>query len=420
MNSFEYVASGTSYMRLIFGESYEDPECKEYINNCFSKMQNKGDHHSFSLLYNSWTESKFGEVYKEHYRKSLDKIYCDSGGLQILTTGKLITDKEKFIVYKNQSKSGDIGLSFDEIPVSFTGEKTARLDLSNRWFDSAKFDECAKLTGKNVADQIQTFLDEKSTCKPMFITQGNSLETYQRWTELALKEIPKDHHQYISGVAMGAAALGFGGLEDIKRAFYYTQLPIETGNNHLHLLAVGSVYRLLPNIVFAQNGVYENIHISYDSTTHTSGIATGRYYAKDKATLFPQHFDKKIWGLMYNDVYSKGFEIGLNLKDYHESMNTASLVYKTKHGSRIPLIKSYVATTLASITNFIDQVEKCYSSKDEILKLADERKSFAIMKSLYEVKNLDDWNFWEREVSRYVKSNNVKPSKKMTLDAFFD
>ncbi len=419
MNSFEYVASGCSYLRILFPEAYEDQECKLWINDVFQKMQDKGKHHSFSLLFNAWTEKGFGEKFKEHYT-TIDKVYADSGGLQILTQGKQITEKEKSQVYSVQSKSSHIGFSFDEIPVSFSGEKSSRLDLSNRWFDWTKFEDCAKLTGKNVAEQIKTFLDEKSECKPLFIAQGNCLETYQKWTELALKEIPKEHHKYIGGVAMGAAALGHGRLEDIQRAFYFTQLPIEAAHNHMHLLAVGSVFRLLPNLVFIHSGVYKDIHISYDSTTHTSGCHMGRLYLNEKNFDFPRHFDKIVWNKVHKNIIDQGFDSGLTLEEYHASMNMASKKYEEKYGSRIPLIKAYVATTCASIANFIDHVEKCYSSKKELLKLAEKQDSYIILNSLYEVKNLDDWNHWEKEIGRFVKSHSVDSEKRVTLEDFFD
>jgi uncharacterized protein YktA (UPF0223 family) len=418
-SSFEYTMSGCSYTRITFPEAYEDPECKKYISDVFSKMQHKGKHHSFSLLYNSWTEKTFGKTFKEQYKDSVDKIYCDSGGLQLITQGRTITDVEKNQVYANQSKFGDIGFSFDEIPVSFSGGKSARLDLANRWFDWDKFEDCAKLTGQNVAKQITTFLDEKSTCKPLFIAQGNCLETYQKWTELALKEIPKEHHKYIAGVAMGAAALGHGRLEDIQRAFYFTQLPIDISNNHLHLLAVGSTTRLLPNIVFVQNGVYKDIHISYDSTTHSSGIHMGRTYLDQRNFEFPRHFDKIIWQKMYDNLINNDFHPELTIEEYYKSMNMASKKYEAKFGSRIPLIKSYVATTCAGVANFINHVEECYASKKELLKLADRQNSHLIFNSLYEVKNLDDFNYWEKEIGRFVKSHSVATDKKNNLEEFF-
>ena len=419
MNSFEYIISGCSYLRIMFPEAYEEPESKEFILKVLNEMQTKGNHHTFGMLYNSWTEKTFGKVFKEQYKEAISKIYCDSGGLQLITQGRSITDVEKNQVYKNQADFGDIGFSFDEIPVSFSGAKSARLDLGNRWFDTNKFEDCAKLTGKNVADQIKMFLDEKSTCKPLFIAQGNCLETYQRWTELALKEIPKEHHKYIAGVAMGAAALGHGRLEDIQRAFYFTQLPIDAAHNHMHLLAVGSVFRLLPNIVFIQNGVYKDIHISYDSTTHSSGIHMGRTYLEDKNFEFPKHFNRPIWEKMYNNIIEHGFDTGLTLEEYHTSMNMASIKYKEKYGSRVPLIKAYVATTCAGIANFINHAERCYTNKKELLKLANTQKSHLIFKSLYNVKTLDDFRYWEKEIGRFVKSHSVQSSKKATLEDFF-
>lgn len=76
MNSFEYVASGCSYLRILFPEAFEDKECKTWINDAFQKMQEKGKNHSFSLLFNAWTEKGFGEKFKEHYTTITYSFLC--------------------------------------------------------------------------------------------------------------------------------------------------------------------------------------------------------------------------------------------------------------------------------------------------------------------------------------------------------
>ena len=95
--------------------------------------------------------------------------------------------------------------------------------------------------------------------------------------KLLKDEITKEHADHIGGVAMGSAALGMGQLEDVKRAFYVTQMPFERPF-HLHILGVGALRRMLPFILFKQNGLYKNINISYDSTTHSMSLDNGLFY----------------------------------------------------------------------------------------------------------------------------------------------
>ena len=50
-------------------------------------------------------------------------------------------------------------------------------------------------TGKNIKRQIEIFLEEKSSSKPMIIAQGNCYETYMYWVEYVLKEIPSSYYK---------------------------------------------------------------------------------------------------------------------------------------------------------------------------------------------------------------------------------
>jgi queuine/archaeosine tRNA-ribosyltransferase len=280
---FEYVGSGTSYFKLMYEESYR-PENLEVFAATYGSLNNQHEH-KISLLYNAFTEKRTGPRLKEHYAKYLHTIHADSGGLQMITLGKTITDELKEDVYANQALNSDVAMCFDLIPVVVLSERSERLDLENRRYDPSILEACARGTGKNLRRQIDYFDEKGSSAKPMLITQGNDYDSYMKWTEYVVKELTPYHISRIGGIAMGAAALGKGPLEDIKRAFYFTQLPIELESRHLHLLGVGSVYRMLPNIVFIQNGMYHNVELSYDSTTHTSGVTQGRYYISGDRVL---------------------------------------------------------------------------------------------------------------------------------------
>jgi hypothetical protein len=403
-------------MRIIFEEAYSDPQTREWIRNAFLKMQTNKSH-NFGLLYNAWTESNFGAIFKDHFTDCLETVQADSGGLQVITQGKVITEELKNGVYQNQSKYSKMAMSFDEIPLSFSGEKSSRLDLSNRWFDTNKFEDCAKLTGRNIFKQIKTFIKNESISKPIFIIQGNCYDTYMKWTELALKEIPKEFHSHIGGVAMGAAALGHGTLEDIQRAFIYTQLPIDITHKHMHLLAVGSVSRMLPNLIFMQTGLYNNMHLTYDSTTHTSGMHMCRYYHNNKTFEFGRHFSHRHYNLMYEDVKSM-FDINMSLEEFHEALNSPSIPYKEKYGTRCPVIIAFVGATLKSIDNFKTHVDLCLSSKEELLKFAGKKKDVNLFNTLYQIKDKSDFDSWMQHVGKHVKSLAVASSAPATLEGF--
>ncbi len=399
--------SGCSYSRITFAESYEDEGCKEFINNCFKNLSNAGENHKFSMLFNAWTEQGFGKIF-QNYKDSIYEIMADSGGLQIITQGLKVTDKIKNEVYDIQGKYANVGLSFDEIPLSFSGEKSSRNDIKDRWFEPDRFVECAKLTGRNVKNQIQSFLDMKTKTKPIYIVQGNDYDTYMRWAEIGLKEIPKEHHKYISGFAMAGPCLGTGALEDIKRAFYFTQLPINT--RRLHLLGVGSVKRIAPFLIFSQSGLYNNLDISYDSTTHSSGVVMGRTYLNEKTQLFGREMND-VYEMIYKSIQKTPYFSDVSIETFHEIMNSASGVFKEKHGSRVPYIKTFIGFLSFTIDKFIKHMEKCFTSKDVIFKLAKNSKERNVFDSLYQIKNYDDFVSWEKNVGRSVISKKVSCRK---------
>ncbi len=407
-NSLNYIASGCSYSRITFPDAREDEGCKQFINDCFSNLQSAGDNTKFSLLFNAWTESNFGEIFK-NFKDSLSEIMADSGGLQIITQGLQVTDKIKEEVYNIQGKTADTCLSFDEIPLSFSGDRTNKNDTAGRWFDINKFDECAKQTGKNVFNQIKTFIEIDSKAKPIFIVQGNCYDTYMKWTEIALKEIPKEYHKYISGFAMAGPCLGTGMLEDIKRAFYFNQLPIET--DRLHLLGIGSIKRMMPFLIFSQTGLYKNLEISYDSTTHTSGIVMGRTYMNNGIVLFSRELNEtyvKIFNAFRKSAY---FPKEIDIHLFFEILNINSGDFKDRYGSKVIYIKTFIGFLCFSIHNFIKHTEECFNSKEKILGLAKKTKERNIINSLYQIKNYDDFKSWERNIGRSVRSKKVSCRK---------
>jgi hypothetical protein len=402
---FEYVASGTSYFKLMYQESLE-PQNLDWFSRTFGSL-NDQHNHKISLLYNAYTEKRPGRWCGSHYRNLVHSIHADSGGLQMITLGRTITTELKEEVYANQAENSDVAMCFDVIPVrTLDGARSERLDLSNRRFDRSDLERCARETGKNLKRQIEFFLEKGTTAKPMLIAQGNDYDSYMKWVEFVQKEMPADYVKHIGGIAMGAAALGKGSLEDIKRAFYFSQLPIELESKHLHLLGVGSVYRMLPQMIFMQNGVYQDINMSYDSTTHTSGVTQGRYYMDDYAFTFTRAYDDS-YRIVLEDMKQNFPFIHYSVDDLYNILNHSSRTYQAKFGSIDPSLQLYVAYVSSSIKNFIRQVEKVSQDKNEVLKLAKglDRNAFD---ALYSVHTTEDFEHWVKHVGPYMASEPVQ------------
>ena len=351
------------------------------------------------MLFRSWMG--------EHYRPLVHSIHADSGGLQMVTLGRTITNELKEEVYDSQARNSDIAMCFDVIPVrTLDGARSERLDLSNRRFDRTQLESCARETGRNLRRQIDFFDEKGSKARPMLITQGNDYDSYMHWTQYVVEELDDYHVSRIGGIAMGAAALGKGSLEDFKRAFYFTQLPINLESKHLHLLGVGSVYRMIPQFIFMQNGLYENVEMSYDSTTHTSGVTQGRYYKDDLALNFTRAFDDN-YRIVWEDIRKNFPCYNYDLNTFYEALNISSRTYQEKHGNIDPSLQTYGAFVSSAIKNFLAHVEKLHDSRDEIMKMARGIDATAF-NALYSVRTLEDFNHWLQQIGPYVASEPVQ------------
>ena len=402
---FEYVASGTSYFKLMYQESLE-PQNLDWFSRTFGSL-NDQHNHKISLLYNAYTEKRPGKWCGAHYRNLVHNIHADSGGLQMITLGRTITNELKEEVYANQAENSHVAMCFDVIPVrTLDGARSERLDLSNRRFDRADLERCARETGKNLKRQIEYFLEKGTEAKPMLIAQGNDYDSYMKWVEYVQAEMPKEYVKHIGGIAMGAAALGKGSLEDIKRAYYFTQLPIELEHKNLHLLGVGSVYRMLPQFIFMQSGLYKDVHMSYDSTTHTSGVTQGRYYMNDYAFTFTRAFDDS-YQIVLDDMKKNFPFIEYNVNDLYNILNQSSRTYQANFGSIDPSLQLYVAYVSSSILNFIEQVNRVSKSRNEVMSFAKGLDKNAF-NALYSVTTPEDFEHWVKHVGPYMASEPVQ------------
>lgn len=417
MNQLEYVASGTGYCMLI-PSVMKEQENFNHAKRIFEEINSNIDH-KFSFLYNAYTEKEFGEFMNElKDAESIHNIYADSGGLQAITRGMNITDNFKIDVYRNQAKYSTKAMSFDEIPVETLGGKSSKTDLNTRFFSHDMLEGCAAESGRNLRKQIELFVENKTQSQPIFIIQGNCYDTYMKWTEYAIAEIPEDLREFIGGVAISDTASGFGVLQDIRRAFYYTCLPWKPKNNHIHLLGVGAIKRMLPNIIFFQNGIYKDMWVSYDSTSHTSGVSQGRYF-NDKGKMIKlgkyfnpkyhallEDFNKKFPFLDYDiDTLFKGLSGGRKENDYNG-------LGRTKRDQLL------IAFGSLNIYNFILHFENISQSKEDVLTyLSDgnmlQKQSF---RNLYEVKDFESFMYWEKHCKAGLSYNNVQSKKPATLD----
>src|SRR5215471_113146 len=92
-----------------------------------------------SSLFNAYTEETEVKEISTLSRMGFERLYADSGGLQIVTRGSEITPKIKNDIYRVQTNA-DFAFCFDEIPLKIVGDERSRNErsnVSNKMFDPA-------------------------------------------------------------------------------------------------------------------------------------------------------------------------------------------------------------------------------------------------------------------------------------------
>lgn len=215
----EFVFSAPSYAYIIpSGKLLSDKSLLKQISDIISegvkdaKDLLKGVDYPLmvSLLFNAFTEKKFSPIIEGANGFGFDRVYTDSGGLQMVTR-KLDADiKAKQETYRIQSRH-DLTMCFDEIPLR---NETGGRSSGNKVFLYDQLKRCAEETSRNVIDQIDAFtkLDsqtkETKETKVFFIVQGNTMNDMLEWFEIATKTIPEEYWKRICGVAVGGMCLG--------------------------------------------------------------------------------------------------------------------------------------------------------------------------------------------------------------------
>ncbi len=184
---FDYVISACNMMGIGTKHYYETPEKKTALLNALNEMMqivNKSLSEkltsidsSVSVLFNAFTES---DLYDKTRHMAAELVYADSGGLQIITAGREITEDLKDKVYEVQSKA-DRAMCFDIIPLDSTTPKelrgtTERSNTGNKIFRNQDHAEAGRLTGLNILRQCEIFAKNGSAAKVLVIVQGNQYQ----------------------------------------------------------------------------------------------------------------------------------------------------------------------------------------------------------------------------------------------------
>lgn len=423
---FDYVMSGVAYCRITYDQVYGDPELLEKIRSILIREQGNNGH-LYSFLYNAYAEPGIGKGMWSNYIGAVDKIYSDSGGLQVVTRGIDPTYELRSKVYDSQGSSSNIAMSFDLIPVRASNQTSSVTDSSTRTFDRSFFEEAALASAKYLEEQIDHFDKMESATKPLLIVHGNNLNDFCRWVEIFLDHIPEEKHHKIAGLSLSGASLGWGELENIERLFAFSQIQApDYLKKHLHLLGVGAPARMVICSIFSMSGLYDkDIRISYDSTAHSACVPRGQRvrpggsvecYGRDdlvKMHGFREELEEKFPGM-----------IELDFTAFSEVLTITRIAWAEKYGKDQlhHYHLAYYLATMASVLNSTALTYRNSTSKDALVEYCGTKGIAEYMLPLLKVKTLDDFNHWMKNIGTHVKSERItsEVDSNIRLRAFAD
>lgn len=418
-NKFEYVASGLGYIKPFNKPLLGNPELLNYLKeNIIKKVSTDDDY--FSMLFNAYVEPSFGRNIDKFYKDSIYHTHSDSGGLQVITRGSKITPEIKQQVYSIQGQYSDIGMSFDEIPILTPEEGSGIGKTGNRLFDSSNLDFYINESIKNFKIQSEYFKDHNTTCKPMLIIHGNCYDTFMYWYKRCMDEIK--NRDDIGGISISAASHGNGFNEEVERAFVMREISKEF--NKFHLLGVGSIKRLIPYLYFLRGS--DNIHLSYDSTSHTMGTGMGRFYSQSKTYNLTRNYNHQydhLWKIINDDL----IKLDISKLEFFNILNSDSSYFYRDNDKKkdvdsskhFDYYKVIFAFFFISVQNFMRDVRRISDSSDQLSKMSD---NCGISKEVRYLKTIRDFGDLNEYLSIHNKTSKIKnnsSNENDTLENFF-
>lgn len=426
-----YVISAVGMMGVFSPEPNENfyPLYKQttlsLMNELNVHIQNTCKHtdSSVSALFNAYTEKSHIDHFKALDNIGAKHMYADSGGLQMVTAGKSVTEEIKKSIYQIQSYA-DYAMCFDEIPlssVSLTRTRNERSNVGNKLFHFDKLKDSAIATGMNIKNQATEFRRLNAKTKIIIIVQGNSWENMVEWYEHIASVLDEEDYQNIGGLAVADTCMGNGQLESIEMliaAKKIAEICHENIKHHLHVLGVGSIPRMKPILYLIKSGYLNSYNrVSYDSSSHTSTFDYGllklngtcKSIGSYKTKEVDEHFRK-----VYN-TFSKTFSplctqdafinqiFGTGEGDWKFSTIKQRALDTKDNNVFITNILSKAAHTYYQILNFSVNLDKTMSHEFGVYNKNSERA----INALLNVTDDNSMTFWLSQNGKHINSKRI-------------
>lgn len=392
-----------------------------------------------STLYNAYTEKNHVKEFERLDNLGSASVYADSGGLQIVTAGKSITDDIKREIYKTQTYA-DYAMCFDVIPltsVSLTRTRNERSNVGNKIFMNEDHQASAFATGDNIKAQATYFRESGAKTKVVIIVQGNTTQDMVDFYKNIESRLSPEDYANIGGMAIADTCMGNGEAESIEMLRAAKQIADFCHPNvrkHLHVLGVGSISRMRPILYLLKSGyLHEFERVSYDSSSHTSTFQYGllklngtcKSIGSHKTPAVDKHF-RNVYNLFYDtfadlitidDWMNNLFGDGTGDWKYSTIKNRALLLNDPKAISATLLCNA--AHTYYQIHNFVTNLDKVMSDEYKVFKTNPSVKEKA-MNGLLGVTNEKQMDAWvAQHNSKLVSKRIIRDEDNVSLEEFF-
>ena len=196
-------------------------------------------------------------------------------------------------------------------------------------------------------------------------------------------------------------------LEDVKRFFILAHLNTPVKFNYVHVLGVGSTARLVPLIILYKMGFFQDTVVSYDSTTHTSGLSRGYYVYEDRLMKLGRHRGRNF-DIILNDINSNLEEIGVEKISaeslYNQICVNDTVRYKESSFKRYSTIYSFL---LSQIINFMRSTNRMLDDENHMVSTLNKKKHILPMLNLKHCRDWNDFVEWENRYRRDLDSKAV-------------
>lgn len=264
---------------------------------------------TFSSLFNAYQEEKDGKLINENDRFAHTSLYADSGGLQVITAGKTITDEIKERVYTTQAQYSDYAMTFDEMPLKIVDHLSSGSiagDDGQVYIDEL-IPIAAKNSAKHIQKQIDMFTALNTKTKIMPILHGYDGDSFIQYAENILNEL---HHigDKIQGIAIASLRGHADNKVGLMKVFDYVPKIANSSKidskymQHIHLLGIGAHQRLIPALMMVKKGLLPIKKLSFDSTKIMKSYTYGKIFQNVAEYENPGNFNPMLTLRKYDDI----------------------------------------------------------------------------------------------------------------------